>query len=89
MEPFRQKGSSMTSWSTFIFKSVCWKKVVLLNNIGETVIYLFFWNFLESFGKTVIIWNRNRNTVNLFIAICDQYNASLKKKKKILLTPNF
>ncbi len=88
MEPFRQKGSSMTSWSTFIFKSVCWKKVVLLNNIGETVIYLFFWNFLESFGKTVIIWNRNRNTVNLFIAICDQYNASLKKKN-LLLTPNF
>ncbi len=22
MEPFRQKGSSMASWSTFIFKSV-------------------------------------------------------------------
>ncbi len=55
------------------------KKLFCLIILGETVIYLFFWNFLESFGKTVIIWNRNRNTVNLFIAICDQYNASLKK----------
>ncbi len=38
MEPLRQKGSSMASWSTFIFKSVLtiYSNIYLYNDIIES-----------------------------------------------------
>ncbi len=53
MEPFRQKGSSMASWSTFIFKSEDWRnapeksiKIVIIvlivnNNCNKFYIYIY------------------------------------------------
>ncbi len=38
MEPFRQKGSSMASWSTFIFKSVTKIIYIHITKMTETEI---------------------------------------------------
>ncbi len=60
MEPFRQKGSSMASWSTFIFKSevqVCLFSMVHLTTAAQyknnkcfifiKALFLFFYPVVE------------------------------------------
>ncbi len=63
MEPFRQKGSSMASWSTFIFKSACCENLadVLLVQLCKIMKCqpTDYKNEITIFGCRTLVWRKS------------------------------
>ncbi len=57
MEPFRQKGSSIASWSNFIFKSVMRNDMIV-------------WNIVEQRVLTYVLKQSKYNHVDMFNTTC-------------------